>query len=61
MDESFINELRKTRDVKASEQRRKREEAQGLILSEYSRQQEEQEEDVPAQTSLRELQTDRQK
>ena len=41
MDESFINELRKTRDVKASEQRRKREEAQGLILSEYSRQQEE--------------------
>ena len=61
MDESFINELRKTRDVKASEQRRKREEAQGLILSEYSRQQEEQEEDVPAQTSSRELQTDRQK
>lgn len=41
MDESFINELRRRRDMKASEQWRKRKEAQGLILSEYSRQQEE--------------------
>ena len=61
MDESFINELRRRRDMKASEQWRKRKEAQGLILSEYSRQQEEQEEDVPAQKSLREAETNRQK
>lgn len=31
MNESFINELRRRRDMKASEQRRKRKEAQGLM------------------------------